>query len=260
MKLRARHPAMLAGLAVFTVAVGVVVGMEVGADVTAGLVEAAGNDYVVLAVFGAIALLLVFVVALSRALFGQEQAEPPDPEGVQTAPHPGAEFDRVVDEGLSLRTQLFGDDGEGVRERLRRAAVEVVMRGEIVARDEARDRVYDGSWTGNDAAAAFLAADGDRSPPLSARLMAAFRGRTSFQHGAEAAADEIARQAGVYAPESSRGERGVTRGSSDDDLPPPTASESTGNRDDPPKSIRQAAADGGRTADTVGSAHGGEDS
>ncbi|MFC4357943.1 hypothetical protein ACFO0N_08265 [Halobium salinum] len=272
MNLRARHPAMVVGLGVFTLALAAVLGTGVGGELAAAAVEAAGNDYVVFAVFGGIALLLVFVVAASRALFGQDQARLPDPERVQTAPHPGASFDRVVDEGLGLQARFFGDGGESVRERLRGLAAEAMMREAGVPRETARERVLAGTWTDDADAAAFLAGPSGPSPSMESRVAAAVRGRTWFQHGARVAADEVARHAGVEAstPDADdavadtsaetlreavgvgtggRGGSGGERGG--------RGGESVG----PSRPGRQAAADGGRrTADTVGSAGESEES
>jgi hypothetical protein len=278
MRLRARHPAMVAGLGVFALAFAAVFGLEVGGDLVATAVESAGNDYVVFAVFGAIALLLVFVVAASRALFGQDQAELPDPERVQTAPHPGANFDRVVDEGLGLQARFFGDGGDGLTERLRRLAAETVMRERGVSREAAREHVLAGTWTDDRDAAAFLAGPSGPGPSMESRVGAALRGQSWFQHGARAAANEVTRRAGVEAPttggvSAETAESAAHEGADETDT---TRRKGGGGNAPAPKSIRQAATDGGasgtngvnstdgderdRTADTVGSAWGGDGS
>lgn len=265
MKLRARHPAMVAGLAVFALALTVLLGSEFGDDLAAAAVTAAGNDYLVLATFGALALLLVLVVAASRALFGQDQAEPPDPEEIRSAPHPGAGFDRVVDDGLGLRTRLFGDGGESVRERLRGHAVEAVLRGEsdVASREAARERVLDGSWTDDDAAAAFLAGPAGPSPSLESRVAGAVRGETWFQYGARRAGDEVCRLLGVEAPTAGDDPEATDPGGPAEFARADPSGTETGADVGRSGSARRAAADGGRdgradssreaagTADTV---------
>lgn len=252
MNSRARYPVMAAGLAVFALALTVLLGSEFGSDLAAAAVEAAGNDYVVLAAFGAFALLLVVLVAASRTLFGQDQAEPPDPEEVRSAPHPGDDFDRVVDDGLGLRTRLFGDGGEAVRERLRDHAVETVLRDEsdVTSREAARERVLDGTWTDDDAAAAFLAGPAGPSPSLESRVAGAVRGETWFQYGTRRAADEVCRLLGVEAPvgdgADAPGPTNATEEPEFDGAEP--AGTAPGTDESRTKSVRQAraAADGGR--------------
>jgi hypothetical protein len=126
-----------------------------------------------------------------RAVGGQDQATPPDPEDVRTAPVPGAEFDAVVDDGVGLRERLFGDGREQVRRRLRETATQTVMRRENCGRERARESVATGTWTDDRDAAAFLGGDEGPTPPLSSRMRAALRGRSWFQHGARRAAEAV---------------------------------------------------------------------
>lgn len=181
------------GLAVFGAAVFVVV---TGND--AGLVEpllaATGNDYVLVAAFGAAALAVTALALLVRGFRGLDQATPPKPEKVRTAPHPGVEFDRTVDDGVGLSLWLASDETGRVRERLREAAIRAVMRADGASRREAREAVETGAWTDDEVATAFLGSGGP-SPGLSARLRAAARGESGFQYGARRTATAIYRTA-----------------------------------------------------------------
>jgi hypothetical protein len=189
---KARTPVVALGVLVFGLALGVLVTPELGASIPVGdAVDAAGSDYKLFVVFGVFAFLVVLVVLLLRVLGGQDQATPPDPEEVRTAPVAGAEFDAVVDGGLGLRERLFGDTREQVRSRLRETATQTVMRRENCGRETARETVETGSWTDDRDAAAFVAGENGPSPPISSRASAALRGRSWFQHGARRAAEEI---------------------------------------------------------------------
>ena len=154
-----------------------------------GLVEFLGNDYLLVVPLGALAVLSVLAVVAARARSGVDQATPPDPEQVPTAPHPGSELDRLADDGLGLRARLFSDDDERVRERLRTAAIRTVMRSDGCSREEARERVDSGEWTDDSAAAEFLA--GGESLSLGERVAAALRGESAFQRGLHRAAAAI---------------------------------------------------------------------
>ncbi|SFL53411.1 hypothetical protein SAMN04487950_4110 [Halogranum rubrum] len=190
--MRARTPVVVLGVAVFALALGVLLTPGLGGAIpVADAVDAAGSDYKLFVVFGAVALLLVLVVVGLRAVGGQAQATPPDPEHVRTAPAPGAEFDSVVGGGVGLREQLFGDERERVRGRLRETATQTVMRRENCGRETARERVENGTWTDDRDAAAFVGGERGPSPPVSSRVTAALRGRSWFQHGARRAAEEI---------------------------------------------------------------------
>ncbi|MDS0295931.1 DUF7269 family protein [Halogeometricum luteum] len=162
-------------------------------DAAAALVALAGNDYVLAAGVASVALLVVVAVLALRGADGVNRATPPEPETVQNAAHPGAEFDRAVGDGSR---NPVGRDGkrETVRERVREAAIRSVMYRDGVARERAAARVDAGDWTDDDAAAAFLAESEQQS--LTTRLLAPFSG-PGFQRGAERAADEVCRLEGV---------------------------------------------------------------
>lgn len=190
--MKARTPVVALGVLVFALALGVLLTPELGGAIPVDdAIDAAGSDYKLFAVFGAVALLVVLLVFLLRAVGGQDQATPPDPEDVRTAPVPGAEFDAVVDDGVGLRERLFGDTHERVRGRLRETATQTVMRRENCGREQARGRVETGTWTDDRDAAAFVGGADGPSPPVTSRVKAALRGRSWFQHGARRTAAEI---------------------------------------------------------------------
>lgn len=183
----------LLGLATFGVAAGVVVSPAI-ADLVPldAALELLGNDYFVVAVFGALALLLTLVVVAIRGVRGLDQATPPDPEDVQTAPRLGADFDRLVDRGFGVSARFLSDEGSEVRERLRKTAVTVRMREANCSRSAAERAVQRGEWPQDRAAAAFLSGENGPSPGVRARARAALHGESWFQHGLRRSAEAIA--------------------------------------------------------------------
>ncbi|NHN49831.1 hypothetical protein G9464_19880 [Halostella sp. JP-L12] len=186
-----RYALAAVGSAVMAVGLLLAVDPSMGSGVSvSGVVERLGNDYLLVVPLGALAVLSVLAVLAARTRSGVDQATPPDPEQVPTAPHPGSEVDRLADDGLGLRARLLSDDDEQVRERLRAAAIGTVMRSEGCSREEARDRVDSGEWTDDPAAASFLAGGADLS--LRERVTAALRGKSAFQRGLHRTAAAIA--------------------------------------------------------------------
>lgn len=118
------------------------------------LVEALGSDYIVVAVFGIGAIGFALFVTLFRRLTGINEAITPVVEGIQSAPFPGASFDRS-------NGRLFGVwVPSTTRSRLRDVAIRTLMRSEGCSRSTAEHRVEAGSWT-DDAVAASLVRDVD---------------------------------------------------------------------------------------------------
>lgn len=157
-----------------------------------GAVEALGGPYVFVAAFAVAAVVVLLAVLLARAIEGIDESTPPDPEEVYRVPSPGQGFDEFVDGGVNLRARLFGDRHERVRDRLYRTAVATLVRAEGMSRAEARESLERGTWTDDEAAAAFFA--DRRTSRARGRLAAVVRGGSTFQHGARRAAEAIARQ------------------------------------------------------------------
>lgn len=207
-----RYALAAVGSAVMAVGLLLTVDPAMGSGVSvSGLVERLGNDYLLVVPLGALAVLSVLAVLAARARSGVDQATPPDPEQVPTAPHPGNELDRLADDGLGLRARLFSDDDERVRERLRTAAIRTVMRSDGCSREEARERVDSGDWTDDSAAAEFLA--GGESLSLGERVAAALRGESAFQRGLHRTAAAIAVRPG----DSMYADGGEREGGEEDD-------------------------------------------
>lgn len=110
-----------------------------------------GSDYWVVAALGLLALGLAILLIVSRHLRGVTEAVPPDVEGIQSASYPGERFD--LQRGRLLRR---GSDRTDHRERLKEAAVQATMRAEGCTRTDAIDRVDEGTWTDDVAAADYL--------------------------------------------------------------------------------------------------------
>lgn len=172
----------------------VVVDPEAVGDLgVAGIAEALGGPWVLVAVFGAVALVFLFVLQGARAVGGLDEATPPDPEGVHEVPHPGHGFDEFLAGGVSLRERLFGDRRERVRDRIREAALATLTRSGM-SREAAQEAIETGAWTDDPTAAAFLATDRTSGP--GSRVGAFLRGESAFGHGARRAVDEIAERRG----------------------------------------------------------------
>jgi hypothetical protein len=120
-----------------------------------------------------------------------EQGETADPEVAQELPTPGDEFDDLLEDAAAVRYSAHERDA--VRERLYAAAVSVVVRTEGLSREQAAQRLEDGSWTNDPYAAAFFTGEiGDTS--LLQRVSLFDRSRSQFERWSTAAAREIVEQ------------------------------------------------------------------
>lgn len=160
-----------------------------GADPLRAAVAVLGNDYVPVAILGALALLLGLTVVAVRGRTGLDQAAPPPPELI----HPVARHGESIDAFLAGRGIGGGpgtDSTEEIRSQLRAIAITTVMRSANCSQAEAQERVETGAWTDEVLAANFLA--GTEPSGLGARLKAALTGTTLSQQAARATAVEIA--------------------------------------------------------------------
>lgn len=157
-------------------------------------VEILGNDYLFIAVFGILALLLTVAVIGGRAVSGLNQATPPRPETVQPSPRFGSDFEKTVENEVGPTSYLFSDRREHLRDRLRESAIQATIEDTGCSRSDAHERVENGTWTDDPDAGAFLSPD--RSPPVGSRVAAALHGNAWFQRGARRTAQEVVRTAG----------------------------------------------------------------
>ncbi|MFC6955398.1 DUF7269 family protein [Halorubellus litoreus] len=166
------------------------VGTSVAASATEALVGLLGNDYLVAAAVAALALAVTVPVAVSARASALDQATMPTPEATLAMPRPGETVDEALESGVAFVPYVSRDRKEAVRQEVRRTAVDVVARRDSCSRDDARERVADGSWTSDEAAAAFLATDDApsrdvaRSDGVGAYLGALAHGDTLFQRRA----------------------------------------------------------------------------
>ncbi|WP_235271508.1 hypothetical protein [Halorubrum saccharovorum] len=121
-------------------------------------IEALGSDYVVLAVFGLLAVGLALLLVAVRRVRGVSEATPPAVEGVLTATYPGASFDRAG--GGRLRRFFSTRSTTDRRDRIREAAIRATTRAEGCSRTDAGRRVDEGTWTSDPVAGAYLSASG----------------------------------------------------------------------------------------------------
>ena len=160
------------------------------------LVAALGNDYLVLALVGGVAVVGAASVQVRRRIGGIDQATPPDTEDVHVVPTLGSDLDDYLAAPLGLGVT----EPPGMQPRLFRLAVTVVMQGDGCPRAEAERRVEDGTWTMDPYTATYLARGESGSVSPKQRLRAALQGDSVTQHGVRRAATEIVqRDPGVTA-------------------------------------------------------------
>lgn len=187
---RVRIPLALLGGVVFALGMVTVVEPSTAQSIPVEpILEVLGNDYVLVAAFAAVAVLVLLVVVGARVVGGINQITPPDPEEVHPVPRFGQPFDEFV-EDAGIRAWLLTDRHRTVQTRLREAAIATVMRESACTRAEARKRVEQGAWTDNPEVASFLAETEDLG--LATRVVAALRGESPFQRAARSTAAEIA--------------------------------------------------------------------
>jgi hypothetical protein len=188
-----RHVALLVGGFLAALALATVLFEGVAAVGSTGWFARPGNDYLFAAAVGALVVLAGLGVVTARSLTGFDGATPPRTAEVPAGTPPGGAVDSVVAGELGPRAHLWGDERAAVRERLRTAAVETLVRVEGESRLDARQRVASGEWTDDRTAATFLAAEGPGS--LGMRLADALPGGSRFQRGTERAVIAILRLA-----------------------------------------------------------------
>lgn len=156
------------------------------------LVAALGNDYLLVVAIGGIGLLVAIPVLASGRDGNLAQAEVPAPEEPVTVQPAGDDFDETVG-SWRYRLPLAGRNRRrAVRERLRTAAVETVMRAENCSRADARRLVDSGEWTDDRAVAAYLGGSDAPNAAVGTRASTFLRGRTWHEHCARRAAAEVA--------------------------------------------------------------------
>jgi hypothetical protein len=175
----ARWP-LLVGALLFCLGVGILFARGLASLVSMDwLVSRLGHDYLVVALVGIVALGLALLVVLARTLDGFDGADPPSTESVPAGRPAGEEIDRVIERGLDPAEHLTGGQRTAVRARLRRTAVETVMRVDGCSSAAATASVSAGEWTDDGTAAAFLADDG--AGEFGRRLRDALPGGSRFQ-------------------------------------------------------------------------------
>ncbi|GGN94050.1 DUF7269 family protein [Haloarcula pellucida] len=163
----------------------------VGAFVTAGdlaggvvssLRDGVDNDYLLVMVFGGVAVALgalVFLTSTDSVRVRQMPAvEQPTP-----APEPGERFDEQLDGWRPLLPVVGRQSRDAVRERLRQAAVRTVAAERGWPEAKAATAVAEGSWTEDPVAARFLAHD-EGSDVVGTALTALARGETPIRYRA----------------------------------------------------------------------------
>ena len=163
LRLSLRWLVVAAGLVAVTVALLIAVRPSTAALLPMeAIVGVLGSDYVVVAVLGVLAVGCAGIALVVRVRRGVTEATPPVVEGVQSAISPGAAVDRTA--GRSLMADNAAVD---LRERLRDAAIAATIAATDCSRADARRQVDEGSWTTDQVASAWLAADAADGEPAS---------------------------------------------------------------------------------------------
>lgn len=186
-----RRQLLAAGAGVVVLAVGLVVGGTEGA--VDALATTLGGDYFVLVALGGVALLAAIPVVVSARSATLQQAETPDPETTVDRPPAGDDFDTAV-AAWRFRLPVVGESArDSVRERLREAAVDTLVRTRDCDRTAATRLVAEGRWTDDREAATFLATATHRTPNAVTAVDAVARLQTPTEYRARAAARAVAR-------------------------------------------------------------------
>ncbi|WP_276282833.1 DUF7269 family protein [Halorussus caseinilyticus] len=184
------------------------VALTLGGGPADGAVEAMltalGNDYLVVATFAGVGLLVAGSALMSGRSDTLRQTETPTPERPVTAPAAGDGVDEALESRTALAPVVGDERRERLRERLRTAAVETWVRRGECSREEARERLDDGSWTDDDEAASFLAG---RGPGVEPRIAALLRAEPWSRRGARRAVAAIAERESEDAGDETGGGR-----------------------------------------------------
>lgn len=185
---------LVLGGAVLALGIGILVRPSLAALVPIGpLLAVLGNEYLLVAAFGVVAILGGLSVLLGRGVGGIDQTTPPEPEEVHPVPRSGESFEDFLAASW-LREMLLSDRHQRIRTRLREAAIATVVRQSNCTRQEARERIDSGTWTDESTAANFLATGG--TVPSRGGVLAVLRGESPYQRSARLTAEEIARYDG----------------------------------------------------------------
>lgn len=147
------------------------------------VVPAAGGRVGPLVLVGVVVgtLALAGSAGVSRLSTPRERPEPPRSGEETDATVPGDAFDRRL-ASLSTHSDRDADERAAVRDRLRTLAIDRIVAETGCSRAAARDRIDEGTWTEDTAAAALFT---DERPPLTAQLRALAGGKTPFRRRAE---------------------------------------------------------------------------
>lgn len=164
----------------------------VGAALVLGGVTSLGISSGATIVVGLVAL-AVALGGVDRRWGGRDHETTPEPERRNHVPVPGADLTDAIDQ---FRSSRGGRTATSTRivDGLRGAAVAVLTRFGGLGDDEADERIDDGTWTDDPAAAAFLSPSVERpGRSVRQRVAALLRGRSDFRQGVRRTAAAVAR-------------------------------------------------------------------
>lgn len=156
------------------------------------LIAVLGNDYLLVVAIGAFGLFVAIPVLVSGRDGNLVQAEMPAPEEPVSVHPAGNEFDETVGSWRYCLPIAGRSRRQEVRERLRTAAIETLMRTENCSREDARRLVDSGAWTNDPTVAAYLGDSDVAAVSVGTRASTFLTGRTWHEHCAYRAAAEIA--------------------------------------------------------------------
>lgn len=142
---------------------------------------------------GFVAIVLVGALVGGAAVLGRAATGPssdplPAPGAGGTGRVPGDEVDRL----LATIASAEAAESAAVADRLERIAVATIASERGCPPETARERLVDGTWTDDEAAAAFFAT-GPPSPTVRDRLRGIVRGESTRRRRAERAIDALYR-------------------------------------------------------------------
>ncbi|WP_416841692.1 hypothetical protein [Haloferax sp. DFSO52] len=148
-----------------------------------------GGDYILVTGLSVLALVAAVPVLVSGRESQLDQTETPDTETPIDTPPAGQSFDETI-QGWRFRTPIVGERTRTtIKNRLRTAAVEVLMRTEDCGRSQAQRLVRRGAWTDDETAAAFLGRP--QQSTLNTAVAALPRRQTPAEYRAHRTADAI---------------------------------------------------------------------
>lgn len=154
------------------------------------------DEFLILFVAG-LAVIQAFIVVQRRRITEIRESKTGDPEIPTTVNVPGDDFDERLDKFyMNLSRFKHADNRTKVRERLKKTAIDVLMRTENCSRNEAIEMLEDGTWTDIEHARGFFTDSGVSTVDMF-DIRAILSSEPPFRKRTRITVDAIAEKAGV---------------------------------------------------------------